>query len=70
MHTPLSLPPSLPPSLPSCQVGRYLELVRRRATGEVLTTAAYIRAYVLAHPDATRSCHSPSLLISCVIATI
>jgi len=46
---PPPLLPSLPPSL--LQVGQYLELVRRRATGEVMTAASYMRHFVREHPD-------------------
>eukprot|EP01084_Bolivina_argentea_P205342 350806_1 len=32
-------------------VDRYLELIRKRATGEVLTTASWIRKFVRSHPE-------------------
>jgi len=32
-------------------VGQYLEFIRRRATGEVLTTASFIRNFVTSHPE-------------------
>lgn len=41
------------------QVGKYLELVRRRACGEVQTAASFIRAFVQRHPEyqvGTRVC--------------
>lgn len=33
------------------RVGRYLELVRRRACGEVQTAASWMRGFVQAHPE-------------------
>lgn len=33
------------------KVGQYLELVRRRATGEVMTAASYMRNFVQEHPE-------------------
>lgn len=41
------------------QVGKYLELVRRRACGEVQTAASWIRGFVQRHPEyqvCTRVC--------------
>ncbi|CAN0571045.1 unnamed protein product, partial [Laminaria digitata] len=32
-------------------VGRYLEHLRKRAAGEVMTTAAWLRDFVTSHPD-------------------
>lgn len=32
-------------------VGKYLEFIRKRSTGEVLTTASWIRKFVTQHPD-------------------
>ena len=38
-------------SEPRAQIDRYLELVRRRACGELQTGAAWIRNFVRAHPS-------------------
>lgn len=34
-----------------CTVQRYLKLIQRRASGELLTTAAWLRKFVTTHPD-------------------
>ncbi|KAF7998291.1 hypothetical protein HCN44_009689 [Aphidius gifuensis] len=34
-----------------CTVQRYLKLIQRRASGELLTTAAWLRKFVMTHPD-------------------
>ena len=49
-------PPREPTNQPTNQishpkVGKYLELIRRRACGEVLTTAGWIRGFVQRHPE-------------------
>lgn len=34
-----------------CTVQRYLKLIKKRASGELLTTASWLRKEVLNHPD-------------------
>ncbi|XP_066601094.1 glutamate--cysteine ligase isoform X1 [Prorops nasuta] len=34
-----------------CTIQRYMKLIQRRASGELLTTAAWLRKEVLSHPD-------------------
>ena len=34
-----------------CQLSKYLELVKLRASGELMTTATWIRQFVQSHPD-------------------
>lgn len=34
-----------------CTIQRYLKLIQRRASGELLTTAGWLRKEVLTHPD-------------------
>lgn len=34
-----------------CTVQRYLKLIQRRASGELLTTAAWLRKQVTSHPE-------------------
>ncbi|XP_025837215.1 glutamate--cysteine ligase catalytic subunit-like, partial [Agrilus planipennis] len=34
-----------------CTIQRYLKLIQQRASGDVLTTASWIRKFVLSHPD-------------------
>lgn len=49
---PMSESDHSPPNKPTNQkVGKYLELIRRRACGEVLTTAAWVREFVQRHPE-------------------
>ena len=35
----------------SCRVARYLDFLRKRASGDILTAAQWMREYVAAHPD-------------------
>lgn len=34
-----------------CTVQRYMKLIQRRASGELLTTAAWLRKEVISHPE-------------------
>lgn len=34
-----------------CTIQQYLKLIQRRASGELLTTAAWIRNFVTTHPE-------------------
>jgi len=34
-----------------CTIQQYLRLIQRRASGELLTTAAWIRSFITSHPD-------------------
>lgn len=33
-----------------CSIQQYLKLIRKRAAGQLLTTASYLREFVLSHP--------------------
>jgi len=34
-----------------CSIQQYLKLIQRRASGELLTTASYLRNFVQKHPE-------------------
>lgn len=34
-----------------CTIQQYLKFISRRASGEILTTASWIRKFVTEHPD-------------------
>lgn len=34
-----------------CTIQQYLKLIQRRASGDLMTTASFMREFVLSHPE-------------------
>lgn len=34
-----------------CKLKKYLEFIQRKASGEIITTASWLRKFVMTHPD-------------------